>query len=105
MGEINGHSPAVDPIADSKFAYSDDPRAAKYPIRFCDDHWRDLRVALPDEELCMRAFEVLVRLSLKSIGQIGVCRSGCPVCAFREFDFIGEVAGILQPPKPEIVTL
>lgn len=101
MSEVNG----ADLFAFKTFTSNDDPGPEKAPIRFCERHWIDLCKEFGNEEVkVMQAFEVLTRLSLKSIGSVGVTRHRCPICAFRQFDFIGEVALALQPPKPEIVT-
>lgn len=94
-----------DPGDHTTFTAENDPGPEKAPIRFCVKHWDELCAVFDNEHVrVMTAFEVLTRLSLKSIGSIGVTRHRCPICAFRQFDFIGEMATALQPPKPEIVT-
>lgn len=97
------------------------------PIMFCDDHSREVdnrlvehgfdRNALipsvlhiPGREKAIYpgiiAFQVLVQLALSSVGSKGTIEDGkgCPICAFKNFDWPTHIAKLIADqingPKP-----
>lgn len=42
------------------------------------------------------AQEALIRLAINTIGSEGVVQHRCPVCAFKKFDFIAQVALVMK---------
>jgi hypothetical protein len=93
-----------------------DPSEVK--IQFCNEHYDELfkkielhgidhlvtpdlkslkaRLAAKGVDPMWHAQEALIKLSLNTIGSEGVIQHKCPVCAFRKFDFIAQVALVMK---------
>lgn len=93
-----------------------DPEEAK--IQFCNEHYDELleriklhgidhlitedtkslkaRLASKGIDPLWHAQEGLIRLSLNMIGSEGVIQYKCPVCAFKKFDFIAQIALVMK---------
>lgn len=65
------------------------------------DEEAKLRLSLKKGEPVQDVAKVLFALSINAMGTDAVARFRCPVCAFKKFDFITEIAEVVAPKYQE----
>lgn len=82
----------------------DQHQLAIAPIKFCDTHHAEL-LSMMDHKGIYRELEIthaINTLAARTIGTTALCLHRCPICAFKDFDFIAAMVSVFAEPGPVV---
>jgi hypothetical protein len=96
-----GHQCFRNSLINSEVQTSISPEARPDPFQMCETHGAELTDKLKPSEAgletrILKSCHALFTLAAQTIGTEGLAAHSCPICAFKNFDFISAIAEVVN---------